>query len=85
MTGSDEIDYDTLHSWLPIAQAADRAGVAVPVIRQWIRRGYRARNGAWTHCPAQWTTEGRWEVKPIDALKAEAATRRRARRNPRGG
>lgn len=74
------VDFDFVHSLITLVEAAELTGLTVPVIRNWIKRGYRGRDREWAHLPATWTAEGKWLVRPIDVARAESATRARARR-----
>lgn len=76
----DLLTFDLHEDLITLPQAAELAAVSVPVVRNWIKRGYQAPDGTVTKLPAQKGLDGWWLVKGIDVLKAEAATRRRAGR-----
>lgn len=78
------LPYDLRESLIDIREASRLANVTEAVIRNWISRGYRARDGRWTRLPAERQDRKRY-VRPIDVLQAEAATRGRARRRLRSG
>lgn len=62
-------------------QAAELAAVSVQVIRNWASRGYRDADGEWTRIRRERREDdGRYGYFGIDVLRAEAATRGRARR-----
>jgi hypothetical protein len=86
-TGSDEgysakdypVPYDLHDSLIDVGEAGRLAGVKPAVVRNWIHRGYRGRDGSWTHLASERQGRRRY-VRPIDVLRAEAATRRHGRR-----
>lgn len=82
MTEGTPLPYDLHNALIDVPEAARLAGVTKAVVRNWIFRGYRARDGEWTHLPSEVDGGRRW-VRPIDVLRAEAETRRRARRDLR--
>jgi hypothetical protein len=74
MDGSQLLPYDLHHDLLTYAQAAELAGpeVAEGTIRTWVHRG---------KLPKTDTPDGP-RVLGINVLRAEAATRQKARRRP---
>lgn len=78
------LPYDLRESLIDVREAARLANVTQAVVRNWISRGYRARDGRWTHLVSERQDRKRY-VRPIDVLHAEAATRRLARRRLRSG
>jgi DNA-binding transcriptional MerR regulator len=66
------LPYDLHLDAITTTEAAELAGVKPAVIRQWKHRGQLAPIGE--------TPAGRPLYRPIDVLRAEAATRGRARR-----
>lgn len=77
---TDLLPFDLHEDDITLPQAAELAAVSVPVIRNWIKRGYRGPDGTVVKVPAIKGLDGWWLVKGIDVLRAEAATRRRAGR-----
>ena len=63
-----------LDTELSTAEAAHLAGVSVPVIWQWKKRGHLV--------PTSYDAKGRPLYRGIDVLRAEAKTRKHARRQP---
>jgi hypothetical protein len=80
MTDGTPLPYDLHDSLVDLAEAARLADVTPAVVRNWIHRGYRdPRSGDWTYLPSE-KQGGHRYVRPIDVLRAEAATRKRGRR-----
>lgn len=69
---TDPLPYDLHHDLITVAQAAELAGVSEDVIRQWKRRGRLT--------PAGVDESRRPLFTGIAVLRAEAATRKAARR-----
>lgn len=76
---TEALPYDLWDSTITYAQAAELAGVDVQVVYNWASRGYRGADGQWQRLDVYVTAEGK-RLQPIQVLRAEAATRRRARR-----
>lgn len=76
---TEALPYDLWESTITYAQAADLAGVSVDVVRHWASRGYRDAAGQQVKLTRYETPQGP-RVQPIAVLRAEAATRARARR-----
>lgn len=76
---TEALPYDLWESTITYAQAAQLAGVDIQVIYNWASRGYRGLDGQWQHLAVYATAEGK-RLQPIQVLRAEAATRKRARR-----
>ncbi|NUR09346.1 MAG: MerR family transcriptional regulator [Streptomycetaceae bacterium] len=68
------LPFDLHHDLITVAQAAELAGVTDDVIRQWKRRGHLE--------PAGTDDDGRPMFTGIAVLRAEAKTRKGARRYP---
>lgn len=68
--------------WLTYPEAAALAGpsVTVAVVRNWASRGYVDHRGERQRLHVLRCDDGRRRVLAIEVLRAEAATRRRARR-----
>lgn len=76
---TEALPYDLWESTITYARAAELAGVGINVIYNWASRGYRGTDGQWHRLDVYATAEGK-RLQPIQVLRAEAATRRRARR-----
>jgi hypothetical protein len=75
------LPYDLHRDRLTRDQAAELANVSPEVIRKWVTRGYRdPADGVWKHLDTFPRDDGRDGYLGIDVLRAEAATRARARR-----
>lgn len=75
----ESLPYDLHESTITYQEAASLAGVSVDVVRHWVSRGYRDAAGEQVKLAKVDTAEGP-RVQPIAVLRAEAATRERARR-----
>ncbi len=75
----EALPYDLHESTITYKEAARLAHVSEDVVRHWVSRGYQDRNGARVHLAKFDTSEGP-RVQPIAVLRAECATRTRARR-----
>lgn len=75
----EALPYDLHESTITYAQAAELAAVKLSVVYNWASRGYRDLDGQWQHLTVYETAEGK-RLQPIQVLRAEAATRKRARR-----
>lgn len=76
---TEALPYDLHDSTITYQEAARLAGVSVDVVRHWVSRGYRDPDGEQVWVAKVDTLEGP-RVQPIAVLRAEAATRGRARR-----
>lgn len=76
---TEPLPYDLHESTITYQDAASLAGVSVDVVRHWVSRGYRNTAGDHVKLHKYDTMEGP-RVQPIAVLRAEAATRGRARR-----
>lgn len=74
----ETLPYDLHESTISYQEAARLAGVSEDVVRHWVSRGYVV-NGVRVWVKKYDTVEGP-RVQPIAVLRAEAATRGRARR-----
>jgi hypothetical protein len=76
---TEALPYDLWDSRITYAEAARLAGVEVTVVRMWVSRGYTDHDGQHVKLERYVTVEGP-RLQPIAVLRAEAATRARARR-----
>jgi hypothetical protein len=75
------LGFDLHEDLIGAGQAADLANVSVFVIRNWASRGYRdPLSGEWQRIRTVRGLDRRAYYYGIDVLRAEAATRPRARR-----
>lgn len=75
------LPYSLHDDLLTVDQSAELAGVSVQVVRNWSSRGYLdPALGCRVWLRTFRTEAGRPRHRGIDVLRAEAATRRRARR-----
>lgn len=75
-----DLPYDLHMGRITAIQAAELAGVRPDVIRQWASRGYVDPKTKQRHRLTRHDTCRGTRYQPIEVLRAEAATRERAKR-----
>lgn len=75
----ERLDYDLHDALIPVSEAARLAGVATSTVHNWVSRGYLNRDDRRQYLRVE-SFDGARHFVPMDVLKAEAATRRRAGR-----
>ena len=70
------------HGKITTGQAAALCGVSPVTVRNWINRGYTDLDGVTRKLPVAFRYKRRSYLDPAEVIKAEYATRERARRFP---